>query len=107
MRITQATSRHPVCHLCRRLVQVGAWVAIEEVVVHVADHADNLAPSLIAAEDDLVFQRVAIRPEPLRQRLIDDDHRRPAFVPLGKYAATEDGNFEGLEVARGNRVHPA
>ena len=53
-------------------------------------------------DDDLVVQRIAVRPEVLRQSLIDDHDRRPALVPLRKCAAPHDGNFKGLEVACGN-----
>src|SRR4029077_20630419 len=57
----------------------------------------------LTQEDDLVVQRVPIRPEVFRQRLIDDDHRWAALVPLGKCAATQDRYLEGLEVACGNQ----
>ena len=53
--------------------------------------------------DDVVAQRIALRPELLCQRLIDDDHGRPAFVLFRKCAAPQDGNFEGLEIAGGNQ----
>src|SRR5581483_1438924 len=66
--------------------------------MYVAHHPNDLARRLIA-DDDLIIQRIAIRPEPLRERLINDDHWRPALVPLRKRAAAHYGNFEGLEVA--------
>jgi len=55
--------------------------------VYVADHANDPARRRIA-DHDLVVEgidiQITVRPEPLGQCLIDDDHRRRALVPLGK-----------------------
>ena len=48
------------------------------------------------------IQGIAIRPEPLRQRLVDNDHGRAAVIPIRECAAAHDGNVEGLEVAGGH-----
>ncbi len=50
-----------------------------------------------------IVQGIAIRPELFRQRLIDNDRRRPAVVLFRKCAATQDRNLEGLEVACRNQ----
>src|SRR5581483_2459547 len=72
-----------VRHLRDRNVHGRSGIAIEAVAAHVACYADNLARwfaeyrSHIGADQETVVQRVAIRPELFRHRLVDDyDARR-------------------------------
>ena len=59
------------------------------------------------ADDQAIVQRIALRPELLRHRLVDDhDRRRRAVVALGERAAALDRDLEHLEVAGRDR-HPA
>src|SRR5229473_3216898 len=74
----------------RRPVHGGERVAIE-ADVDVADNPNDLARRL--ADDEVVVQRITVRPELLRQSLVDDHDGRPAFIPLRECAATEDWNF--------------
>ena len=59
--------------------------AVERAIANIADDADDLARSFRGqlghhafADPDFVIQRVALRPEPARHRLIDHHNRRGA-----------------------------
>ena len=55
-----------------------------------------------------IRQRIAVRPEPLRHRLVDDRHAgRAARVLVREGAAADDRNLEGAEVGRRDRREAA
>src|SRR6185369_4268959 len=67
--------------------------------------ADNLA-WFTFTDNHSIVRGIALRPETLRQRLIDDDGARAAVILIRECAAPHNGNSEGLEVARRHH-HPS
>ena len=88
-------------------VDVGLRVLAEEGIFRVPGDAHDLGPGLAGAEEvEALAQRVALRPELLGHRLVDDgDLRAARLVVLRDRAALHDGDPHGLEVSGSDRVH--
>ena len=89
-------------------------IPVEASVTHITRDADDLPPGELHsraepfADRDPVGQRITVRPEPLRHRLIDDRHAgRAACVLIGEGAAPQDWNPERAEIGRRDRSEPA
>ena len=95
-----------VRHLRDWNVHGGKRVAAEAAIVRVTDDADDLTRRLdedrahIGADQQAILERIALGPELLGHRLIDDDYARGgAGIVFGEIAAAQKRNFEGVEIA--------
>ena len=96
---------HAVRHgLHQRLVRLQDDLAVERALLDVADDADDGHPGLrraLVAPLQLASDRIAVRPEPARQHLADDDHPLGAghVVIVGEEPPGPERNAKRLEVA--------
>ena len=98
-RSVRATSAMPGGRALRqRQVDLLLRIAIESLVVHVADDADHFALAVRILDDQA--ERAAIRKIPPRHRLVDHaGARRPLRIALVEEAAREQLDLHRLEVA--------
>ena len=78
----------------------------QRVRMRVRNDADHRQRRLILPEEslDVLAHRRPSRPEPVRNRLADNQHRRRIrLVRIGDVAASEQWNADGAEVARGDK----
>ena len=86
-----------------RHIELDARRLLESPIAHVAHDADDGQPglrALTASSFEALSNRVFVRPEGSRHRLVDDRNRLPgAAVALVEHPATEQRHPHGLEVA--------
>src|SRR5205823_6168487 len=76
-----------IVDLRQRLIDERRRLLADEVVFAVARDADDLLKMILTEELEPFPDRVLIRPEPLRHRLVDDDgRRRGRLIRLGEVA---------------------
>ena len=74
---------------------------IQAVVLHICDDANNCGRDLRSGQLHLLANRVFVRPEAARHRLVNDDHRRSVQLILRcKDAAPEHRNAQRVKVVR-------
>src|SRR5271170_2473482 len=104
-----AVSRSGICAI--GMYMMGERITVGAAIVRIADNANNLpwafSESWTCARPDLnpVFKRITFGPVMAGHCLIDhNDARHGSIILLGKSAATQQRNFERIEVAPGDGV---
>ena len=88
-----------------REVEVRPRWFVDPRVLQVGRHADHAAPLAVGCPDPLADCACRAAPESLRERTVDDRHRRRAFVvAIHELAAGHDRDPQRAEVVRGDGV---
>ena len=83
------------------MIDVRRRILADEVVLAVFCDADHLIEEALAEKLEAFANRILIRPEPLRHRLVDDnDGRRVRLVAFGEIAPADERHAQRLEVLR-------
>ena len=100
MRLTGCT--HQQVHvsprqLGERKIELYLRVQSEAAIVHIGSHANNFRSGL-ASHDDVLANRILVRPVAARQRLIHNHHVGSAgLIGFSKFSSRLQGNAHGLE----------